>query len=153
MRTPFWIILAALTALGAPAAAHMDSHRDHDEAFEAAGKAEIRKLADILAAVKSKLPGEVVGVELERKHGIWYYEFLRGVPLPLSALEYRLVAYLILHRGRIVPQHELEEAIYGHDEARDSNALEVLVGRVRRKLGVPLIATRRGFGYIVEPQG
>jgi DNA-binding response OmpR family regulator len=79
---------------------------------------------------------------------------VRGVPLPLSALEYRLAAYLILHRGRVVPQHELEEAIYGHDEARDSNALEVLVGRVRRKLGVPLIATRRGFGYIVEePQG
>jgi two-component system OmpR family response regulator len=79
---------------------------------------------------------------------------VRGVPLPLSALEYRLVAHLILHRGRVVPQYELEEAIYGHDEARDSNALEVLVGRVRRKLGVPLIATRRGFGYIVEePQG
>jgi two-component system OmpR family response regulator len=79
---------------------------------------------------------------------------VRGVPLPLSALEYRLVAHLILHRGRVEPQYELEEAIYGHDEARDSNALEVLVGRVRRKLGVPLIATRRGFGYIVEePQG
>ena len=73
MRTPFWIILATLTALGAPAAAHMD--RDQDEAFEAAGKAEIRKLADILAAVESKLPGEVVGVELERKHGVWYYKF------------------------------------------------------------------------------
>jgi two-component system OmpR family response regulator len=79
---------------------------------------------------------------------------VRGVPLPLSALEYRLVAHLILHRGRVEPQYELEEAIYGHHEARDSNALEVLVGRVRRKLGVPLIATRRGFGYIVEePQG
>jgi uncharacterized membrane protein YkoI len=75
MRTPFWIILAALTALGAPAAAHMDSYRDHDEAFEAAGKAEIRKLADIFAAVKGKLPGEIIGVEIERKHGVWYYEF------------------------------------------------------------------------------
>jgi two-component system OmpR family response regulator len=73
-----------------------------------------------------------------------------GVRLSLSPLEYRVVAYLMLHRGRVVPQHELEEAIYGHDEEHDSNALEVLVGRVRRKLGVPLIATRRGFGYIVE---
>lgn len=79
---------------------------------------------------------------------------VRGVPLSLSPLEYRVVAYLILHRGRVVPQHELEEAVYGHDEEHDSNALEVLVGRVRRKLGVTLIATRRGFGYIVEePQG
>ncbi len=75
---------------------------------------------------------------------------VRGVPLSLSALEYRVVAYLMLHRGRVVPQHELEEAVYGHDEEHDSNVLEVLVGRVRRKLGAPLITTRRGFGYIVE---
>jgi DNA-binding response OmpR family regulator len=75
---------------------------------------------------------------------------VRGVPLSLSALEYRVVAYLVLRRGRVVPQHELGEAVYGHDEEHDSNALEVLVGRVRRKLGVPLISTRRGFGYIVE---
>ncbi|WP_127075450.1 response regulator transcription factor [Rhodomicrobium lacus] len=75
---------------------------------------------------------------------------VRGVPVALSALEYRVIAFLVLHRGRVVPQHELEEAVYGHDEDHDSNALEVLVGRVRRKLGVPLIGTRRGFGYIVE---
>ncbi|MBT3071367.1 response regulator transcription factor [Rhodomicrobium sp. Az07] len=78
---------------------------------------------------------------------------VRGVPVGLSALEYRVVAYLVLHRGRVVPQHELEEAVYGHDEDHDSNALEVLVGRVRRKLAVPLIRTRRGFGYIVEEPG
>ena len=79
---------------------------------------------------------------------------VRSVPVSLSPLEYRAIAYLMLHRGRVVPQHELEEAVYGHDGERDSNVLEVLVGRVRRKLGVPLITTRRGFGYIVEePQG
>jgi two-component system OmpR family response regulator len=76
--------------------------------------------------------------------------FVRGAPISLSPLEYRAIAYLMLHRGRVVPQHELEEAVYGDDEERDSNVLEVLIGRVRRKLGVPLIATRRGFGYIVE---
>jgi two-component system, OmpR family, response regulator len=75
---------------------------------------------------------------------------VRGAPVSLSALEYRVVAYLMLHRGRVVPQHELEEAVYGHDGERDSNVLEVLVGRVRRKLGAQLISTRRGFGYIVE---
>jgi two-component system, OmpR family, response regulator len=75
---------------------------------------------------------------------------VRGAAVSLSALEYRVVAYLMLHRGRVVPQHELEEAVYGHDGERDSNVLEVLVGRVRRKLGAQLIATRRGFGYIVE---
>lgn len=74
---------------------------------------------------------------------------VRGTPLALSPLEYRLVAYLLLHRGRVVSQQELIENVYGEDELHDSNALEVLVGRVRRKLGAGLIETRRGFGYLV----
>jgi two-component system OmpR family response regulator len=74
---------------------------------------------------------------------------VRGAPIPLSPLEYRLVAYLLLHRGRVVSQQELDENVYGYGEEHDSNALEVLIGRVRRKLGVELIETRRGFGYIV----
>jgi DNA-binding response OmpR family regulator len=74
----------------------------------------------------------------------------KGAPLALSALEYRLVSFLIRNRGRIVPQHELMEQIYARDAEPDSNALEVLIGRVRRKLGVDLIETRRGFGYIVS---
>ena len=78
--------------------------------------------------------------------------FLRGVPVAMSPLEYRLVAYLLLHRGRVVSQHELSENIYGQDDAHDSNAIEVLIGRVRKKLGTDLIETRRGFGYLVpEP--
>ncbi|HEY8008350.1 MAG TPA: response regulator transcription factor [Methylocella sp.] len=77
---------------------------------------------------------------------------LRGVPVSLSPLEYRLVSYLLLHRGRVVSQHELEENVYGHGEDHDSNALEVLIGRVRKKLGAESIETRRGFGYIIaEP--
>lgn len=72
-----------------------------------------------------------------------------GIPIALSPLEYRLVAFLLLHRGRVVSQHELDENVYGHGEQRDSNALEVLIGRVRKKLGADLIETRRGFGYIV----
>ena len=74
---------------------------------------------------------------------------LRGVPVALSPLEYRLVAYLIKHCGRVVSQHELDENVYGHGEEHDSNALEVLIGRVRKKLGSDLIETRRGFGYLV----
>lgn len=74
---------------------------------------------------------------------------VRGVPVALSPLEYRLVAYLLHHRGRVVSQHELDENVYGHGEDHESNALEVLVGRVRKKLGPDLIETRRGFGYLV----
>lgn len=74
---------------------------------------------------------------------------VRGVPIALSPLEYRVVAYLVRRRGRIVSPQELDENVYGQGEEHGSNALEVLVGRVRRKLGVGLIETRRGFGYIV----
>ena len=74
---------------------------------------------------------------------------LRGVPVALSPLEYRLIAYLLRHRGRVVSQHELIENVYGQDEAHDSNAVEVLVGRLRKKIGPDLIETRRGFGYLV----
>ena len=74
---------------------------------------------------------------------------VRGAPIALSALEYRLVAYLFRHRGRVVSQHELDENVYGHGGEHDSNALEVLIGRVRRKLGSDVIETRRGFGYVI----
>jgi DNA-binding response OmpR family regulator len=74
---------------------------------------------------------------------------VRGVPVPLSPQEYRLVAYLMLHRGRVVPQQELAEHLQAQHFERESNAVEVLVGRVRRKLPAALIETRRGFGYVV----
>ncbi|WP_061021638.1 response regulator transcription factor [Bradyrhizobium sp. CCH5-F6] len=74
---------------------------------------------------------------------------LRGVPVALSPLEYRLIAFLLHHRGRVVSQQELDENVYGHGEDHESNALEVLIGRVRKKLGADLIETRRGFGYLV----
>ena len=76
----------------------------------------------------------------------------RGVPITLSPLEYRLVAHLLRNRGRVVSQQELDENVYGHGEEHGSNTLEVLVGRVRKKLGADAIETRRGFGYLM-PEG
>ncbi|MHA1567164.1 MAG: response regulator transcription factor [Alphaproteobacteria bacterium] len=75
-----------------------------------------------------------------------------GVPKALSPQEYRLLSYLMLHAGRVVPQHELAEQMHGAHEERESNAVEVLIGRVRRKLGVDVISTRRGFGYLIETE-
>ena len=72
-----------------------------------------------------------------------------GVPVPLSPLEYRLVAYLMHHKGRVVPGPELLEHLYGDDDAREANALEAVVTRLRRKLGATAIETRRGFGYLI----
>lgn len=74
----------------------------------------------------------------------------RGVPLSLSPQEYRLVAYLMHNAGRVVSQQELAEHLQADHYERESNAVEVLVGRVRRKLGDGLIETRRGFGYTVS---
>lgn len=72
---------------------------------------------------------------------------LNGAPLALTPLEYRLISYLGHHRGRIVPPTELQSHLYGDDFSRDANALEVLITRLRRKLGAELIGNRRGFGY------
>ena len=77
---------------------------------------------------------------------------VRGVPVSLSPQEYRLIAFLMLNKGRVVSQQELSEHLQSVHFERESNAVEVLVGRVRRKLPVALIETRRGFGYIVADQ-
>ncbi|MFZ1682483.1 MAG: response regulator transcription factor [Rhizobiaceae bacterium] len=77
---------------------------------------------------------------------------VRGAPVNLSPQEYRLVAYLMLNRGRVVSQQELAEHLQSVHFERESNAVEVLIGRVRRKLPNALIETRRGFGYIIDEQ-
>jgi two-component system, OmpR family, response regulator len=71
----------------------------------------------------------------------------KGVPIALSPLEYRLVAYLMHHNGRVVPGPELLEHLYGDDDAHELNALEAVIARLRKKLGPAAIETRRGFGY------
>ncbi len=77
---------------------------------------------------------------------------VEGVPVSLTPQEYRLFNYLMHHAGRIVPYTELIEHLYEHDSSKDANAIEVLVGRIRKKLGANVIETRRGFGYKVEAQ-
>jgi DNA-binding response OmpR family regulator len=74
---------------------------------------------------------------------------LRGKPVALSPLEYRLLAFLIHHAGRVVAPTELAEHLYASGNERDPNAIEVIVARLRRKLGTDAIETRRGFGYLV----
>ncbi len=78
---------------------------------------------------------------------------VNGKTVHLSALEYRLLRYLVHHCGRVVSQGELTEHVYGADREPDSNAIEVLVARIRRKLGADLIGTRRGLGYIIQMKG
>lgn len=75
---------------------------------------------------------------------------VEGVPVALTPLEFRLVAYLVLKHDRTIPPTELLEHLYGDDDSREANAIEALVTRLRRKLGPGVIATRRGFGYHLE---
>ena len=72
---------------------------------------------------------------------------LDGQPIRLTSHEYRLLAYLMHHNERVVSRTELVEHLYEQDFDRDSNTVEVFIGRLRKKLPVDLIKTVRGLGY------
>jgi two-component system OmpR family response regulator len=73
-----------------------------------------------------------------------------GNPVKLTSHEYRLLSYLMHHTGRIVSRGELTEHLYDQDFDRDSNTIEVFIGRLRKKLGVDIIQTVRGLGYLLD---
>jgi len=70
-----------------------------------------------------------------------------GQSLSLTSHEFKVLAYLMQRRGEVVSRSELSEHIYPHDSDRDSNTIEVFVGRLRKKLPAGMIETVRGFGY------
>src|SRR6202789_104932 len=74
-----------------------------------------------------------------------------GEPLRLTSLEYRLMHYLMMHQGPGIIRTELVEHLYDQDFDRDSNTIEVFVGRVRKKIGPDRIETVRGLGYRLIP--
>jgi two-component system OmpR family response regulator len=75
-----------------------------------------------------------------------------GNPVKLTSHELRLLTYLMHHSGRVVPRSELIEHIYDQDFDRDSNTIEVFVGRLRKKIGQERIVTVRGLGYqLIDP--
>ncbi|GGO92465.1 response regulator transcription factor [Stakelama pacifica] len=76
-----------------------------------------------------------------------------GDPVKLTAQEYKLLSYLLHHKGKVVSRTELIEHIYDQDFDRDSNTIEVFVTRIRKKLGADTITTIRGLGYSLEDEG
>jgi two-component system, OmpR family, response regulator len=78
---------------------------------------------------------------------------VNGMPIKLTSLEFRLLAYLMHHKGKVVSRTELVEHLYDQDFDRDSNTVEVFVGRLRKKLGVDVLHTIRGMGYCMSEQG
>jgi two-component system OmpR family response regulator len=75
---------------------------------------------------------------------------LAGEPVKMTAQEYKLLSYLMHHKGKVVSRTELIEHIYDQDFDRDSNTIEVFITRIRKKLGADLITTIRGLGYSLE---
>jgi two-component system OmpR family response regulator len=72
---------------------------------------------------------------------------VNGEPLRLTSLEYRLLHYLIMHQDRVISRTELVEHLYDQDFDRDSNTIEVFIGRLRKKMGQGRVETIRGLGY------
>ncbi len=76
-----------------------------------------------------------------------------GMPIKLTSLEYRVLEYLMMHMGKVISRSELVEHLYDQDFDRDSNTIEVFIGRLRKKLGADVLHTIRGMGYCVsEPK-
>lgn len=73
-----------------------------------------------------------------------------GAPVKLTSHEFRVLSYLMHHRGQVVSRIELTEHIYAQDFDRDSNTVEVFIARLRRKLGASFIVTLRGLGYRMQ---
>lgn len=79
--------------------------------------------------------------------------FVNGMSIKLTSHEFRLLSYMASHRDRVISRTELVEHIYDQDFDRDSNTIEVFVGRLRRKIGTDRIETVRGLGYrLMDPE-
>jgi len=87
---------------------------------------------------------EAGGLRLDARAGRVTYD---GQAVKLTSHEFRLLAYLMHHRGKVISRTELTEHLYDQDFDRDSNTIEVFVGRLRKKLPVNCIETVRGLGY------
>ena len=79
--------------------------------------------------------------------------FIDGAPVKVTSHEFRMLSYLAHHQDRVISRTELVEHIYDQDFDRDSNTIEVFVGRLRKKIGNDRIETVRGLGYrLVDPE-
>lgn len=79
--------------------------------------------------------------------------FVDGMAIKLTSHEFRLLSYMAAHKGRVISRTELVEHIYDQDFDRDSNTIEVFVGRLRKKIGTERIETVRGLGYrLLDPE-
>ena len=134
-----------------------DRWSDKVQGFDAGADDYVAKpfhMEEVLARIRALLrratghaTNEIVcgAVRLDTKAGRVVVD---GAAVKLTSHEYRLLAYLMHHSGRVVSRSEIIEHLYDQDFDRNSNTIEVFVGRLRKKLGVDLIQTVRGLGYM-----
>ncbi len=106
----------------------------------------IARLRALIRRAAGQATSELIagGVRLDSRSG---RVTLDGEPVKLTAQEFKLLSYLMHHKGKVVSRTELIEHIYDQDFDRDSNTIEVFITRIRKKLGPDLISTTRGLGY------
>ena len=106
----------------------------------------IARLRALIRRAAGQATSELIagGVRLDARSG---RVTLDGEPVKLTAQEFKLLSYLMHHKGKVVSRTELIEHIYDQDFDRDSNTIEVFITRIRKKLGPDLISTTRGLGY------
>ncbi len=109
----------------------------------------IARLRALIRRAAGKASSELMagGVRLDSRSG---RVTLDGEPVRLTAQEFKLLSYLMHHKGKVVSRTELIEHIYDQDFDRDSNTIEVFITRIRKKLGAELINTIRGLGYSLD---
>jgi two-component system, OmpR family, response regulator len=111
------------------------------------------QVEEVMARVRALIRRAAGQLQTELRHGALTLDprtakvTLDGAPVRLTTHEYRVLSYLMHHRERFVSQTELTEHIYAQSFERDSNTIEVFIGRLRRKLGPASIETVRGLGY------
>ena len=111
------------------------------------------QIEEVMARVRALIRRAAGQFQNELRHGPLTLDArtarvtIDGAPIRLTSHEYRVLSYLMHHRDRVVSQIELTEHIYSQDFERDSNTVEVFIGRLRRKLGASSIETVRGLGY------
>ncbi len=113
-------------------------------------------LDELIARLNALLRRSAGQVELTLQHGdielmpASHQVRLAGQEVSLSAREFSLLHTLLLHSGRVHSREQLEQTLYGWGEEVESNAIEVHVHHLRKKLGADLIRTLRGVGYVID---
>ena len=111
----------------------------------------IARITSLLKRSHGRPPGVMTSKGIQLDEGEQCVHLNNGRSVSLTAIEFRLLRCFMLSPGKVLSKIQLIDSVYGCDLDHDSNVIEVYVNRLRRKLGDSVITTRRGQGYVFEP--